>query len=125
MRAYNLIEVLFRRPIRSARNAAPPPWPTSYIEENLAAELAGVRTSISFSEEQLAFYKDRLKNAEDKMRDFRQGLLSMSFGQDTSSTNLQEIASVVQALDLEISSRQDQQAALRSELDRAGIDIPN
>ncbi len=94
-----------------------------FIEENLASELAGIKSSISFSEDQLAFYKDKLKTAEDKLRDYRQGLLTSSFGQDTSSTNLREIASAVQALDMDISNERDQQANLRTALDAENIDV--
>ena len=123
MRTNNLIEVSFAasNPISAQKLDAA--LSDIFIEENLATELAGVRSSISFSEEQLAFYKDKLKGAEDKMRDYRQHLLTSSFGQDTSSTNLKEIASAVQALDLEISGQQDQQANLRSELAAADVDV--
>ena len=114
MRANNLIEVSFSAgdPVNAQKRAGA--LADIYIQENLAAELAGVSSSISFSEEQLAFYKDKLKNAEDKLREFRQGLLASSFGQDTSSSNVQEIASVLQVLDLDITNQQDHQSGLRS-----------
>ncbi len=123
MRSNNLIDlsVVSIDPISARKMAAA--LADIFIEENLASELAGIRSSISFSEDQLAFYKDKLKEAEDKLRDFRQGILSSSFGQDTSSINLREIASAVQTLDIEISNEQEQQAGLRSALDQESVDV--
>jgi succinoglycan biosynthesis transport protein ExoP len=123
VRANNLIEVSFSSddPVTAQKEAGS--LADIFIEENLASELAGIRSSISFSEEQLAFYKDKLKNAEDKLREFRQSLLTSSFGQDTSSSNLREIVSAVQALDMDISGEQDQQAGLRSALDVENFDV--
>jgi succinoglycan biosynthesis transport protein ExoP len=123
MRSNNLIEVSFSSddPITAQMEAGA--LADIFIEENLASELAGIRSSISFSEEQLAYYKDKLKKAEDKLREFRQGLLTSSFGQDTSSTNLREIASAVQALDMDISGEQDRQSDLRSALDTEDFDV--
>jgi polysaccharide biosynthesis transport protein len=123
MRANNLIEVSFTGadPIGAQKEAAA--LADIFIEENLAAELAGIRSSISFSEDQLEFYKNKLKDAEDKLRNFRQSLLTSSFGQDTSSNNLREIAAAVQALDMDIAGESDQQANLRTALDNSTVDV--
>jgi len=123
MKASNLVEVSFSAPdpVNAQRMAAS--LADIFVEENLAAELAGVRSSISFSEEQLAFYKEKLKSAEDKLREFRQSLLATSFGEDTSTTNLTEVAAAVQALDLEISDLQDRQADLRTQIDVQNVDV--
>jgi uncharacterized protein involved in exopolysaccharide biosynthesis len=123
MKSENLLEVSFAEadPINAQKRAAS--LADIFIEENLAGELAGIRSSISFSEDQLAFYKDKLKDAEDKLRDFRRNILSSSFGQDTSSLNLKEIASAVQALDMDIAGEQDQQANLRTALADENVDV--
>jgi polysaccharide biosynthesis transport protein len=123
MRANNLIEVSFTAedPVSAQKRGGA--LADIFIEENLAGELAGVSSSISFSEEQLAFYKDKLKSAEDKLREYRQGLLASSFGQDTSSSNIREIASALQVLDLDITNQQDHQAGLRSAIDAENIDL--
>jgi len=123
MRANNLIEVSFAASDPVSAQSMASALAGIFIEENLAAELAGVRSSISFSEEQLAFYKDKLKNAEDKMGDYRKKLLASSFEEDTSMTNLQEVASAVQALDIDISERQDHQAGLRTLLDAENVTV--
>jgi uncharacterized protein involved in exopolysaccharide biosynthesis len=123
MRSNNLVEVSFSssNPMTAQRMSSA--LADIFIEENLAAELAGVRSSIAFSEEQLAFYKDKLKGAEERLREYRSNILMTSFGQDTSSTNLGEVSNAVQALDLEISSQQDIQADLRTRLAEEEIDI--
>jgi uncharacterized protein involved in exopolysaccharide biosynthesis len=123
MKSENLLEVSFSEadPVNAQKRAGS--LADIFIEENLAGELAGIRSSISFSEDQLAFYKDKLKDAEDKLRDFRQNKLAASFGQDTSSTNLKEIASAVQALDMDIAGEQDQQANLRTALADENVDV--
>jgi uncharacterized protein involved in exopolysaccharide biosynthesis len=123
MRANNLIEVSFTAsdPVQAQKMAST--LAGIFIEENLAAELAGVRSSIAFSEEQLAFYKEKLKTAEEKLRDYRANLLTSSFGEDTSSTTLREVAAAVQALDLDIANQQDVQADLRTRLAQENIEI--
>jgi uncharacterized protein involved in exopolysaccharide biosynthesis len=123
MRTINLIEVSFisSDPVTAQKMVAA--LADIFIEENLAAELAGVTSSIAFSEEQLAFYKDRLKNAEDKLRNYRANLLASSFGEDTSATTVREVSAALQALDLDISNQQDIQADLRGRLAMENIEI--
>jgi uncharacterized protein involved in exopolysaccharide biosynthesis len=123
MRSSNLIDLSFsaQDPVNAQKRAAA--LADIFIEENLAAELKGVRSSIAFSEDQLSFYKEKLKNAEEKLREFRQSMFASTFGQDTSSSNIQEISAAVQALDLDISNQQDQQANLRTSLDNENFDV--
>lgn len=94
-----------------------------FIEENLAQELAGVRSNISFSQEQLEFYKEKLKNSEDRLRDYRQALVTTSVGEDTSSSSLQQLVSAVDALDTDISRQKDRQVDLRGALLSEKIDV--
>jgi uncharacterized protein involved in exopolysaccharide biosynthesis len=123
MTANNLIEVSYTSadPVKAQRMAGA--LADIFIEENLAAELAGVTSSIAFSEDQLAFYKDKLKNAEERLRNYRANLLTSSFGQDTSGVTLREVSNAVQTLDFDISNQQDIQAALRTRLAQENIDI--
>ncbi|OGC89760.1 MAG: hypothetical protein A2W25_02635 [candidate division Zixibacteria bacterium RBG_16_53_22] len=123
MTANNLIEVSFTSsdPVAAQMTAAA--LADIFIEENLAAELAGVTSSIAFSDEQLAFYKEKLKNAEDKLRNYRTSLLTSSFGEDTTGVTLREVSVAVQTLDLDISNQQDIQAALRTRLDQENVDM--
>jgi len=100
-----------------------------FIEENLALELAGVRSNIAFSEEQLALYRDKLKTAEDKLRDFRKQLLVDEATEDTSGINLHQIASAIEVLDNKISNLETRRNDLRgglveNNIDPALLDLP-
>jgi len=94
-----------------------------FIEESLAQELAGVRSNIAFSEEQLAFYRDKLKAAEDKLRDFRKQLLVSEAEEDTSGFDLRQIGSAIEALDLKIGTMENQRLDLRGKLLSENVDV--
>lgn len=98
-----------------------------FIEESLAQELAGVRSNIAFSEEQLALYRDKLKAAEDRLRDFRKQLLVSEAEEDTSGFDLRQIASAIEALDLKISTLETRRTDLRGTLmaEKIGISVLN
>jgi uncharacterized protein involved in exopolysaccharide biosynthesis len=123
LRANNLIEIKFSssNPVTAQKMAGN--LADIFMEENLASELAGVRSNISFSDEQLAFYQEKLKSAQDKMKEFRQGLVYASMGHDTTSTNLREMASAGEALDLDVSRLQDRRANIRTDLNVRGVDV--
>lgn len=94
-----------------------------FIEESLANELAGVRSSFSFSEEHVALYREKLKTAEGKLREFRKELLGSTAVEDTTGYNLTQIASDIKALDLEISMQEGKLRDFRGRLIAEGIDI--
>jgi uncharacterized protein involved in exopolysaccharide biosynthesis len=94
-----------------------------FIEETLAQELAGVRSNIAFSEEQLILYREKLKAAEDRLRDFRKELLVSEAEGDTSGVNLRQIASAIDALDLKINAQESQRNDLRGKLISENIDV--
>ncbi len=101
-----------------------------FIEESLANELAGIRSNITFSEEQLAFYRDKLKTAEEKLTNFRQQLLVSGVAEDTSGYSLLQIVSAAEALDLEISVQESKLLDLRAKMisdkvDVGKLNIPN
>jgi len=76
-----------------------------FLEESLAQELAGIQGSISFTEEQLAVYREKLYNAQNRLKQFRQNLIVSSIDEDTTTLNynLNSIISIVEALDIDIS----------------------
>ncbi len=94
-----------------------------FIEESLAKELAGVRSNIAFSEEQLILYRDKLKAAEDRLRDFRKQLLVSEAEEDTSGFDLRQIASAIEALDIKISSLGTRRNDLRGNLLAGNINV--
>lgn len=93
-----------------------------FIEESLAKELAGVRSNIAFSEEQLTLYMDKLKAAEDHLRDFRKQLLVSEAEEDTSGFDLWQIASAIEVLDIKISGLGTRRSDLRGILLAGNID---
>jgi len=94
-----------------------------FIEESLAQELAGIRSNIAFSEEQLDYYREKLTAAEDNLKNFRQKLIVSSVGEDTSGLNLRQIASAAEAIDFEISSLEERQHEYRGLLLAEGINV--
>ena len=94
-----------------------------FIEESLAQELGGIKSNITFSEEQLMVYHGKLKDAEDKLRQYRENLVLSSVGEDTSASGLQLIMSASDALDIEITKFDNKQSDLRTLLIASGIDV--
>jgi uncharacterized protein involved in exopolysaccharide biosynthesis len=94
-----------------------------FIEESLAQELAGVRSNIAFSEEQMDLYFEKLTTAENKLKSFRQQLIVNTVGEDTSGLNIQQIASAVEAIDIEVLSLEKKQMEYRGLLLSEGLEV--
>ncbi len=102
-----------------------------FLEENLAQELVGIQGNISFTEEQLAVYREKLFNAQNQLKNFRQSMIASSVEEDTTTLNynLNSIFSAVEALDIEINTAQAQEDELRisllpHQIDLAAISLP-
>ena len=97
----------------------------SFLEESLAQELAGIQGNIAFTEEQLSVYRDKLYSAQNKLKIFRQGVITTNVEQDTTTLNynLNSIFSAVEALDIEISNAEQEQNRLRIELLPSKVDL--
>lgn len=93
-----------------------------FLEENLAHDLAGVQGSISFTEEQLSLYRDKLYAAEDRLRNFRQGLITTSEDTTSIAANLSAILSAIQGIDIDMASAEQERADLRATLYANNID---
>jgi len=96
-----------------------------FLEESLAQELAGIQGNISFTEEQLAVYREKLFSAQNQLKQFRQGVISTSVDADTTTLNysLNSIFSAVEALDIEINNAETRQTQLRINLLPQQIDL--
>ena len=96
-----------------------------FLEENLAQELAGIQGSISFTEDQLNVYQEKLSIAEDKLKKFRQQMITTSVDGDAEvlNLNLNSILSVIEALDIEIDEAQQEMTDLRYILYSKKIDV--
>lgn len=93
-----------------------------YLEENLAHDLAGVQGSISFTEEQLSLYRDKLYAAEDRIRNFRQGLITTAEDTTSLAANLRALLSAIQGIDIDLATADQEKADLRASLYANGID---
>ncbi len=123
LKSINLIEIGFSAsdPVIAQKTAKA--LADIFIEESLANELAGVKSNISFSEEQLELYQEKLKTAEDKLKEFRKELLVSAAVEDTTGYDLQHIVSAIDALDLEISMQEIKLRDFRGRLIAEGIDV--
>lgn len=119
----NLLKIEFRasNPIKAQKMAKT--LADIFIEESLAQELAGVRSNIAFSEEQMDVYFEKLTAAENKLKNFRRQLIVNTAGEDTSGLNIRQIASAVEAIDIEISSQEERQLEYRGILLAEGLDV--
>ncbi|UCC81039.1 MAG: hypothetical protein JSW64_06690 [Candidatus Zixiibacteriota bacterium] len=117
----NLLQIEFSasNPIRAQKRAKA--LADIFVEESLAQELAGVRSNIAFSEEQLELYREKLRVAENNLKNFRQQLIVSNVEEDTSGLNLQQMASAAEAIDIEISSLEEKQHEYRGLLLSEGV----
>ncbi|MFH0930748.1 MAG: GNVR domain-containing protein [Candidatus Zixiibacteriota bacterium] len=90
-----------------------------FIDESLRYELLGVRGALDFSDEQLAIYKKRLEEAENRLREYKEKTLKSNVDQDIASDpNVGTIISVIDATKLEIKELEDQNNFLKDSLTR-------
>ncbi len=102
-----------------------------FLEENLAHELAGLQGSLSFTEEQIALYRDKLYSAEDKLRSYRQAMIEINVTEDSTSlnSNLNSILSAIQGLEADLSSSEQERNDIRAilignKIDPATLQLP-
>jgi len=95
-----------------------------FIDESLRYELLGVRGALDFSDEQLAIYKKRLEEAEDRLREYKEKTLKSFVDESIASdTNSRAIVSVIDATKLEIKELEDQNNFLKERL--TGLKVSN
>lgn len=98
-----------------------------FLEENLAHELAGLQGSISFTDEQIALYRDKLYSAEDKLRSYRQAMIESNVTEDSTSlnSNLNSILSAIQGLETDLNASDQELNDIRAILIGNKIDPPS
>ncbi|MCJ7496938.1 MAG: Wzz/FepE/Etk N-terminal domain-containing protein, partial [candidate division Zixibacteria bacterium] len=95
-----------------------------FIDESLRFELLGVRGALDFSDEQLAIYKKRSEEAENRLREYKEKTLKSNVDQNIASdTNIGAIISVIDATKMEIKELEDQNSFLKDKL--TGIKTSN
>jgi uncharacterized protein involved in exopolysaccharide biosynthesis len=102
-----------------------------FLEENLAHELAALQGSLSFTEEQIALYRDKLYSAEDKLRSYRQGMIESNVTEDSTSlnANLNSILSAIQGLESDLSASHQERNDIRAilfgnKIDPTSLQLP-
>ncbi|MDH4222496.1 MAG: Wzz/FepE/Etk N-terminal domain-containing protein [candidate division Zixibacteria bacterium] len=100
-----------------------------FIDESLRYELLGVRGALDFSDEQLTIYKNRLDEAENRLREYKEKTLKNNVDQSIiSDTNVSIIVSVIDATKLEINELKDGNDFLKnklSSLKAENLSLPN
>jgi len=88
-----------------------------FIDESKRSELRGIRGMKEFSNEQLGIYEAKVKEAEDKLRRFKQGLAS-SQAQNVglSGENVVKLQEMINSCEIAISDRMRRVAQLESQL---------
>ena len=88
-----------------------------FIDESLRYDLLGIRGALDFSDEQLAIYKKKLEEAENRLREYKEKTLKSDVDQSIASdTNLRVIISVIDATKMEIKDLEDQNNFLKGKL---------
>lgn len=89
-----------------------------FIEESLKYELFAVRGALDFSDEQLAIYKKKLEESEDKLRRFKQETLKSSIDDKIANQdNINEVVSVRDATKLELNETEDELKFLKKSVE--------
>ena len=99
-----------------------------FIDESLKSELGGIRGALEFSSEQLAIYKKKLEESEEKLRRFKQGMIADQVeSQSIASENIGQIRSMITSVEFELRDARDQLNFLNSKLKDSvkGISLPN
>ena len=93
-----------------------------FIEENLKYELIGVREALEFSDEQLAIYKRKLDDSEQRLKAFRQQTIKLNLNEvSTNSQNIREITSEADATRIELASLRQRREELKQTLQAGGL----
>lgn len=88
-----------------------------FIDESLRYDLLGVRGALDFSDEQLAIYKKKLEEAENRLREYKEKTLKSNVDLSIASdTNTRAIVSVIDATKMEIKELEDQNNFLNDKL---------
>jgi polysaccharide chain length determinant protein (PEP-CTERM system associated) len=121
-RGENLVEIVCQSssPQRAADMAST--LAKIFIAENLKYELIGVREALEFSDEQLAIYRRKLDESEQRLKTFRQQAIKMNINEvSTNSQNIREITSEADATRIELASLRQRREELKQALQTAGL----
>jgi len=93
-----------------------------FIDEALRREIGGIRNALDFSSEQLSIYKKRLEESEQRLQQFKEGLLKDQFDNHLIiSSNLDKVTSMLNEIDFELKEATDRINFLFNQTKKLGI----
>lgn len=118
----NLVEIVCRSDSPQRATDKAQTLAKIFIEESLKYELVGVREALEFSDEQLAIYRKKLQDSEQKLKLFKEQTINLNLNEaTTNSQNIREIASEADATKLELSGLRQRMEELKQNLQTAGL----
>ena len=121
-RGENLVEIVCRSDSPRRATDMAKTLAKIFIEENLKYELIGVRETLEFSDEQLAIYRRKLDESEQKLRNFKQQTIKLNLNEvSTNTQNIREIDSEVDATRMELTNLGRRREELKQTLQAAGL----
>ncbi len=88
-----------------------------FIQESQKRQLGSIRGVREFSEEQLAIYKDKLQKSEQKLRQFKEGLLQNQMDDSTLDPNvLNRLKTEISTIEINIKSKENRLQQLSKRL---------
>lgn len=93
-----------------------------FIDEFQKRQLGGIRGVREFSEEQLSIYEEKLRAAEKKLREFKEGILHSQMDDlDMGQATLERFKSDITTLEVSIRDKHERVQALQNELTALAI----
>ena len=99
-----------------------------FIDESLRLEVGGIREALEFSSEQLAIYKQKLDESEERLRKFRENVVRDNVEDQLGVVaNMENVSSMLTTTDLELREAENRLASLAYQIEQSSIqyDIPN
>jgi uncharacterized protein involved in exopolysaccharide biosynthesis len=94
-----------------------------FMEQRRKRELAGIRSALDFTDEQLEVYRQKQSDAEERLRQFQKQSLATIFDENLlNSSNVAEIVAELDATKFDLEQLVDRQKQLREQIETYGTD---
>lgn len=95
-----------------------------FIDESLRSEVGGIRGALEFSSEQLTIYKKKLEESEEKLRNYKEGIVRDEFeNQSGISANLDQVNTMLTSTDIELREARDRLHFLGLKMNHSNIKV--
>jgi succinoglycan biosynthesis transport protein ExoP len=92
-----------------------------FIDESLRREVGGIRGALEFSSEQLALYKDKLEESEERLQKFQESVLDDEIeNQAVIAANLDQMNTMIATIDFDLRKAKDRLNFLESRIRESG-----